>query len=323
MKPMPALIPDPRLSEAFQSLRVQIELAARERRLQTIMVASPDEGDTPATVAGFLGAVFAQSGRRVVLVSADLHRPMLEAMFGVQPTPGLAEAAADGIDPSTILHRTWIPNLGLVPAGAAASHPADVLASPSTQQVLEGARSVADLVVVHAPPVLAGAEVAVLLPHCDGVVLVLEAGRTTAEAASVAKATVEKVDNGAILLGAVLGNVTDGRRARRYKKQRPLRRRDHGKPEPRTGPRRGKEELREPAREPEQPPTHVPEAEVPRPSERSGDQGLPVVGPEDPGHPGAEATPVREGSSRSAEPKAQPAWRDGSGLEGTWAFKSK
>lgn len=259
MKPVPALIPDPRLSEAFQSLRVQIELAGRERRLQTILVVSPHDGDTPAATAGFLGAAFAQSGRRVVLVSADLHRPKLESMFDVELTPGLAEAAADGIDPSTILRKTWVPNLGLAPAGAALGHPADVLASASTERVLEQARSVSDRVVVHGPPVLAGAEVAVLLPHSDGVILVLEAGRTTAEEASAAKAALEKVDDGAVLLGTVLANVSDGRDARRYKKRRP---RARGRGERRRRSRRGPEEPREPAREPE-PSVRVPESGVP------------------------------------------------------------
>lgn len=322
MKPVPAFIPDPRLSEALQSLRVQIDLAGRERRLQTIMVASPDDGDTAAAVVGFLGAVFAQSGRRVVLVSADLHRPKLESMFGVQPTPGLADAAADGMDPSTVLRQTWIPNLGLVPAGAAASHPADVLASASTQQILEGARSVADLVVVHAPPILAGAEVAVLLPHCDGVVLVLEAGRSTAEEAAAAKAAVEKVDGGATLLGAVLGNVSDGRHVRRYKKQRPAPRR-RGEAQARTRSGQGKQGSRQPAREPEPPAMGVPETESPPIFQRSGDQELPVAGPEAQAHPGAGPTPDREGSKRSAGPRAQPPRRDDSGLEGAWAFKTE
>lgn len=249
MKPLPALIPDPRLSEAFQSLRVQLELAKRERRVQTILVVSPHEGDTSAATAGFLGAAFAQSGRQVVLVSADLHRPMLEAMFDVELTPGLAEAAADGIDPTTILHRTWVPNLGLIPAGASPGHPADVLASASTERALEEARSVSEYILVHGPPVLAGAEAALLLPHADAVILVLEAGRTTAEEAVAAKAALEKVDDEALLLGTVLANVTDGRDARRYKKRRPRARRR--RPTARRGSRRHPEEPQEPASETE------------------------------------------------------------------------
>lgn len=217
MKLAPSPIPDPQIAEAFQGLRVQVDLADRRRALHTLLVASPYSGRDKAVVAAYLGAVLAQAGRRVVLVSGDLHQPELEALLDVESEPGLTDAAVQDLRLSQVLHRTGIPNLEIIPAGKPGAHPADVLASPAVGQVLKEAQAAADVVIVEAPPVLSGAEAAMLVPHCDGILLVLEAGRSTRAETLAAKTALEKVRDGAVFLGAVLTNAHDGRHARRYK----------------------------------------------------------------------------------------------------------
>lgn len=221
-------IPDPRLAEAFQSMRVQIELAERERwagrRLATLLVVSPWDGRDKTWVAAYLGAVFARAGRRTILVSADLHRPRLERLLAVEAGPGLNEAADQGLHLESLLEPTWIEGLEVVPAGAGEGHPADALASADVARVLEAAHAAADVVVIEGPPVLAGAEASVLVPHCDGVLLVVRAGKATEGEAMAATAALEKVRNGAELLGCVLTDVREPRAARRYARRRPGRR---------------------------------------------------------------------------------------------------
>ncbi|RDI76267.1 AAA domain-containing protein [Gaiella occulta] len=218
-------VPDARLAEAFQSLRIQIDLASRERPLQTILVTSPWAGQEKAWVAAYLGTVFARAGQRVVLVSADLHRPVLEMLFRVGRSLGLAEAEADAeIDPARLLCPTWVANLAIVPAGRPRSHPADVLASGALARALAEAKAAAEIVIVEAPPALAGTEASLLVPHCDAVLLVLAGGQTTREQARAAKAALEKARNGALFLGSVLSGVADEREARRYTRRLPRRR---------------------------------------------------------------------------------------------------
>lgn len=239
--PEPSPIPDPRLAEAFQSLRVQIDLAARERPLRTLLVTSPGNGGDKTVVTAYLGTVFAQSGRETVLVSADLHHPELEAVFALEPGPGLGDVAASPTEAASgLVHKTWVPNLRVVPAGEAHAHPADVLASPVTRQVLEYLREAVEIVIVEAPPVLAGAEAALLVPFSDGVVLVIEAGVTGREQALAAKTALEKVRNGAMFLGVVLTN-TGERRDVRYGDQR---RRRRGPAKQRRSARRGRAGVR-------------------------------------------------------------------------------
>lgn len=219
--PGPSLIPDPKFAEAFQSLRVQIDLVPGDQDGgRVILIASPGNGGDKTVVAALLGAVLAQAGKRVVLVSADLHNRGLEAVFSPEDERGIAEVAAGMLDPMEVLRRSWIPNLGIVPAGSGTIHPADVLASPTTDLIFESAKAVSDVVIVEAPPVLAGEEAALLVPHCDAVILVLESGETTTSEAAAAKAVLEKVQNGASFLGAVMTGVPVGRKSRLYNKGR-------------------------------------------------------------------------------------------------------
>lgn len=210
-----SLIPDPRLAEAFQSLRVHIDLAARAQPLGSLLIASP-YGAEKTPVSAYLGTVLAQAGRRVVLVSADLHRPAIETLLGVATTPGLGEAATGRLGFRDLAQPTWVPGLEVVPAGTSDAHPADVLASASVSGTIDAAREAADVVLLEAPPVLASAESAILVPHSQAIVLVLEAGVTTREQALAAKAALEKVRDGAPFLGVVLTNVREARSARRY-----------------------------------------------------------------------------------------------------------
>jgi capsular exopolysaccharide synthesis family protein len=221
VRPPPSPIPDPRLADAVQGLRVQLSLAARERPLRTVLIASPHASRDRGVVAAFLGTAEAQAGRPVVLISADLHRPALEELFGLEPSPGLGEAATGDAEPTDILRPTWIPKLTVVSAGVGRAHPADVLASERVGEIFEAARGATDLVVVDAPPVLAGMEASILVSRCDAVLLVLEGGATTREQARAARAELEKVRNGAVFLGLVLSNMPDSREARRYNGRRP------------------------------------------------------------------------------------------------------
>lgn len=208
-------IPDPRLAQAFQSLRVHVDLAGRERPLRTLLVASPGNGGDKTIVSAFLATALAQAGRRVIVVSADLHRPAIESVFDVAVAPGLGEAAEQDLGLTELACQTWIPNVVVLPAGVMGGHPADVLASARVGRILEQAQAAADVVVIEAPPVLAGAEASILVPNSDAVLLVLESGETTRAHALAAKTALEKVRNGATFLGSVLTNVADGRDVRR------------------------------------------------------------------------------------------------------------
>lgn len=219
-RPRPSVIPDARLAEAFQAARVQVDLARRAHPLRSILVASPLNGGDNSLVTACLGVAFAQTGRRTVLIAADLHRSALESLFGIENAAGIGEVAASELEPGSALRRTWVPDLFVVPSGTSRGHPADVLVSPGIARLLDLAQQVGDQVVIEAPPVLSGAEATILAPQCDGILLVLEAGETTRAQAIATKSALDKARNDAEFLGVLLTNVKDGREARRLNGRR-------------------------------------------------------------------------------------------------------
>jgi len=138
-------------AESFRSLRTSLQFVRQERALRTVVVTSPaaDEGKT-ATVAN-LGAVFAQAGERVVLVSCDLRRPRLARFFGLDEQTGLTavllgERSLDEVVRPVSGHETlWLLGAGQVPA-----NPAELLTGPAAREVFAALRAEFDNGTRHA-----------------------------------------------------------------------------------------------------------------------------------------------------------------------------
>jgi len=139
------------VAESFRSLRTSLQFVRQERALRTVVVTSPaaDEGKT-ATVAN-LGAVFAQAGERVVLVSCDLRRPRLARFFGLDEQTGLTavllgERSLDEVVRPVSGHETlWLLGAGQVPA-----NPAELLTGPAAREVFAALRAQFDNGTRHA-----------------------------------------------------------------------------------------------------------------------------------------------------------------------------
>lgn len=207
--PLP-VVENPRspAAETYRLLRTNIQFAALERPLRTLLVTSshPSEGKT--TTLANLACAFAQAGRRVVAVDSDLRRPSLHALFDREAQRGLTSALID--DPDRVLDslvETDIPGLSILPAGPVPPNPSELLQSRRMDAVLERLTTVADIVLLDSPPLLPVADGAILASKADGVVLVVEAARTRPPALGQARTLLEQA--GASILGVVLNKVRD------------------------------------------------------------------------------------------------------------------
>ncbi len=191
--------------EAFRILRTNIQFSSVDRVVRTLLVTSvvPDEGKT-AIVAN-LGAVIAQGGRQVLLVDGDLRRPRLHRTLEVPNRAGLTSLILGSGDRQECVVETDIPNLHVLPSGPLPPNPSELLGSQRMQELLHELAQQADVVLIDSPPVLPLADAAVLARQVDGVLLVLEAGRTRQEAARRAVENLRQV--GANLIGVVLNGV--------------------------------------------------------------------------------------------------------------------
>lgn len=184
-----------------------------------ILVTSPGAGEGKTTTAAHLGAMLAEVGRTVLVVSADLRRPRLHVLFDTTREPGLTELlAGDGEPPSLreLIRPTAIDRVRLLPSGAPTPNPAPLLRKAN--EVLVAARDHFDYVVVDTAPVLIANDATELATVADGVLVISRAGKTSIDAA---KRSAEMLDRLNVnILGAVLVGATDTPTAYSYYRYR-------------------------------------------------------------------------------------------------------
>lgn len=166
-------------AEQYRTLRTRLVLLEEGRLRRVLLVSSPAKGDGKSITAANLALTMAQEfNRRVVLVDADLRRPALQALFGIPDRPGLVDVLGGSASLEDALVLLPDVHLAVLPAGLAPAQPAELLGSAAMRRTLEALRSRFDRVILDVPPVLPLADVGVLAPQCDGVLLVVRAGVT-------------------------------------------------------------------------------------------------------------------------------------------------
>lgn len=198
------VITEPRgsVSEAYRTAAIALENLAGRTGAQMIMFASPREGGGASTTTANIGAVLAQAGHQVILVSADLRNPALHLMLGLQNGRGLSTAVVEGKSTERLLKGTRIPNLFLLNAGPEPEDPAALLSGPGTAQVFASLQALKpDFILVDAPPVLAVSDTMILSRQVDGTVVTWNAEEFRAPALAEARNRLDLA--GANILGGI------------------------------------------------------------------------------------------------------------------------
>jgi capsular exopolysaccharide synthesis family protein len=207
--------------EALRGLRTALRYIDVDNPPRVIMVSSCSPGDGKTTTSACLAAVLADQGPDVVLFEGDLRRPTLRRFLGESPVhPGVAEVLGDDkkfTDLVTPIEREDAPvgagKLDLLAAGVPVPNPSELLGSHRMRALVDGLKSHYDLVIIDASPVLPVADAVVLSAIVDGVLFIVEPGRTTREELRRALALLGQVD--VRLLGAVV-NKTSAKKLRGY-----------------------------------------------------------------------------------------------------------
>jgi capsular exopolysaccharide synthesis family protein len=209
------MLTDPRspAAEAYRTLAANLSFAYADRQLQTIGVTSAAAGEGKSTTVANLAIALAEGGRRVIVVDADLRRPGLHTLFGLDRRDGLANMLL-GEQTQLPLQDTAAAGVRLLSSGQTSGNALEALASRRFDQVLALARAQADFVLVDTPPAGALADTAVLAPRLEGILLVVSAGKTKRDLARRAREQLERVN--ANLLGVVLTDVRGGDKLYRY-----------------------------------------------------------------------------------------------------------
>lgn len=199
--------PETLAAESYRILRANLQMPNSNRALPSLLITSPSRGDGKSEIAANLAISFAQAGKRVILVDANLRRPRLAALFEVPDQDGLSSLLEQPAHlPQPILIPS-IPNLAVLPSGAPTANSSEILASRRMSELLHEFKSQADIVILDSPPLLYSDALA-LAPQVDGVLLVANSGATGRQQTAGAVESLRLV--GANLIGTVLNRVKPG-----------------------------------------------------------------------------------------------------------------
>ncbi len=206
------------VSEAFRSLRTNLEFAAVDSPLKTILVTSASPQDGKTTVAANLACVIAQGKRSVVLVDADLRRPQIHKQFQLMNRLGLTNKL---IQPKGQLYgslqNTELPALKVITSGSLPPDPSELLGSIKMQELMSSLKDQFDFLIIDTPPVLMVTDAVVLAPRVDGVIIVVKPSVTKRGELHHVIEQMKQVN--ARVLGVVLNDVDVGRARYYYYRQ--------------------------------------------------------------------------------------------------------
>jgi capsular exopolysaccharide synthesis family protein len=192
------------VAEAYGTLAANVQHAASLRDLQVVMVTSGVGSEGKTTTACNLALILARTGRRVILVSADLRRPRVHKFFGLANDAGLVDILEGRLPLERAVSRCGEENLRIVDAGPPPHDPVQLLGGGRAARAIGEIRSLADFVIVDSPPVLAVADASILAPVVDATLFVVDADTALRSVIDDSRAQLERA--GATLLGAVYNN---------------------------------------------------------------------------------------------------------------------
>lgn len=185
--PLDALA-DPKsyLSEAYFSIHSTLAFATSHGLPRTLAITSTREGEGKSTTALALAEVIGRTGRRVLLIDADLRSPSQHRFVGLENRVGLSNLMAGGEDMDAALHDTGRRGLTVLPAGPPPPNPAELLSGDRLNDLLSRLLDRFDHVVIDAPPVLGLADAPLIARAVEGLVYVVEAEKTPRRAVKAA-----------------------------------------------------------------------------------------------------------------------------------------
>lgn len=193
------------VSEAYRSLRTNIQFAKADKKVKTALVTSSVPGEGKSTTVANLAITFAQMGAKTLLIDADLRRPVLHGIFGCSRNEGLTNVLVGRSTLEEAIHETRIEGLSLLVSGTLPPNPSELLNSKVMVKLIDKVSSIYDFVLFDTPPVIAVTDAAVLSTNVDGVVLIVKSGETSREVIERSRMLLEKVN--ANLLGVLVNGV--------------------------------------------------------------------------------------------------------------------
>lgn len=192
------------ISEAYRTLRTNIQFSKTDGELKTIMFTSSGPGEGKSTTIANSAVALAQSGKKVILMDCDLRKPVQHKIFG-KKNRGITNILVEEVSVNDFIQNTHVENLRILTSGPIPPNPSELLGSRKMQELLDYLKTQADYLIIDAPPVIAVTDACVLASKVDGITLVVNSGTIRPEMAQKAKDLLLKAKGR--VLGVVLNRV--------------------------------------------------------------------------------------------------------------------
>lgn len=193
------------VSEAYRTLRTNIQFSGVDKALKIITITSSDAGEGKTTTICNLAITMALSGKKVILIDADLRKPRVHSKFMISNETGLTNILAQKKPLESVIKTASVKDLDIITSGPIPPNPSELLQSESMGNFLEDLKKKYDYILLDTPPVGMVTDAAILAAKSDGIILVVTSGKTHIDEAKRAKQLLLNVD--AKILGVVLNKV--------------------------------------------------------------------------------------------------------------------
>ncbi len=181
------------ISEAYRTLRTNIQYARVDQRIKTVLVTSSGMGEGKSTSVANLAITFAQMGAKTLLVDTDLRRPVLHGIFNYTRNEGLTNVLLGRLSIEEAVKTTKIENLNLITSGILPPNPSELLSSHAMEKFITDTSARYDITLFDTPPVIAVTDAAILATKLDGCILVVRSGKTNRDALLRSKVLLDNV----------------------------------------------------------------------------------------------------------------------------------
>lgn len=179
------------ISEVFRTLRTNIQFMNTKGKLKTLLVTSTMPGEGKSWVSSNLAVTFAQAGKKVVLIDADMRKGRQYTTFGASPRPGLSNYLSgvgedydeedEEVDLADYIQETGVENLYLIAAGNIPPNPSELLIAPQMVELLDRLKEVCDIIIIDGTPAQLVTDALILARLVDTTVVVAASNQTKRE----------------------------------------------------------------------------------------------------------------------------------------------
>ena len=200
-------------AEAYRGIKTNLEYSSVDKKLKTIVITSTEPAEGKSTVCGNLAYVLSQSGKKVLIIDADLRKPSLHRKFKITNDIGLTDILVGKVNCIGAINNID-KNIDLITSGQKTPNPAEMVSSEYMEKLLEEYKKHYDYILIDTPPVLTINDGRILAAKCDGTIFVTKAGQAKKNNILNAYKELERVN--ANVVGSILNGVQDNSKGYYY-----------------------------------------------------------------------------------------------------------